>query len=187
MNAWQIIQRQNKSALQVGSVTAAIPAYVEPSISAFRAYSVWGEPVLQPDEAPEALEQGVINLFCEFADPDGLVTAVRIYENPSQYSDWEWPIVKYGDDWDASLLGTGILIPYQFYSPGEYTPLGSLVWKDPDGIEHETDTVELSNAPITMVAIETSIADATITVFQTASVTVTPEDMDIQAEMDWGD
>lgn len=187
MNAWQIIQRQNKAALAVGSVTGAIPAYVAPTVAVFRAYSVFGGPPILEEEPVEALEQGVINLFCEFADPDGLVTAIRIYENPNQYSDWEWPIVKYGDDWDALRLGTGILIPYQFYSPGEYTPLASIVWKDPDGGEHETDTMELTNAPITMVEIETSIADATITVFQTASVTITPEDMDIQAEMDWGD
>jgi hypothetical protein len=187
VNTWQIIQRQNKSALTVGSVTAAIPAYVEPAIGSFRAYSVWGEPALQEGDPVEALEQGIVNLLCEFSDPDGLVTAVRIYENPSQYSDWEWPIVQYGDDWDASLMSGGILIPYQFYSPGEYTPLASVVWKDPDGVEHETEPVELSNAPITMVEIETSIADASITVFQTASVTITPEDMVSTAEMDWGD
>lgn len=184
---WRILYRQNSDALASGSVYRSIPAYVAPTVAVFRAYSVFGGPPILEEEPVEALEQGVINLFCEFADPDGLVTAVRIYENPNQYSDWEWPIVKYGDDWDASLLGTGILIPYQFYSPGEYTPLGSLVWKDPDGIEHETDTVELSNAPITMVAIETSIADASITVFQTASVEITPEDMVTTAEMDWGD
>lgn len=187
MNTWQIIQRQNKSALTVGSVTGAIPAYVEPTVAVFLAYSVLGEPPLQDDDPVEALEQGVVNLYCEFADPDGLVTAIRIYENPSQYSDWEWPIVQYGDDWDVSRLGAGVLIPYQLYAPGEYTPLASLVWKDLDGVEHETDPMELTNAPITMVAIGTSIADASITVFQAASVTITPEDMVTTAEMDWGD
>lgn len=184
---WQIVDRANKTGLSVGSATAAIPAYVEPAIGSFRAYSVWGEAPLQEEAPVEALEQGIVNLLCEFSDPDGLVTAVRIYENPSQYSDWEWPIVQYGDDWDASRLGTGILIPYQFYAPGEYTPLASIVWKDPDGGEHETDTMELANAPITIVEIETSIADASITVFQTASVEITPEDMVTTAEMDWGD
>lgn len=78
MNAWQIIQRQNKSALALGSASYEIPGYVEPQLLEFRLYDVDGVPA---DDFSGVYRGQVVRCFIRVTDPDNLVTTALITWN----------------------------------------------------------------------------------------------------------
>ena len=116
-NTWQIIQRQNKSALTVGSVTGGIPAYVEPQLLEFRLYDVDRSPT---DDFSGVRRGQVVRCFMRVSDPDNLVTMARIAWNGEtvgvgrQY----WVIYQDGYLVDASI--------YHSCRTGSDTPTCSL-------------------------------------------------------------
>jgi hypothetical protein len=192
MKPWQILYRQNKSAIETGVVTRNIPAYVAPTLKTFRIYGVYGEEPIAVDGTESILLGGAVIFYLEFNNPDGLaISNIRI---PTDESWTRNSLVDPEVDvWWNQLTALGKAYLWQLcagsaaLSASPLTPSFYFTYLDSEGDSHEVGPATCSNGPLTIVPIETSIADATITVFQTASVDISPEGMDIQAEMDWGD
>jgi hypothetical protein len=194
VNAWQIIQRQNKSALAVGSVTAGIPVYVAPTLKAFRIYGVYGDEPTAIDGAETILVGGAVQFYFEFYNPDGLeITDIQIDTDESWVRSgliWES-----GDVWwnTVQVLGNGYLWQLcagaSAFEASPVTPRFRFTYSDPDGGSHTTDYVDCSNGPLTVsdFGIEVS-PTGWLWVGDTVSVSATPEALTDSVDVTaWGD
>lgn len=137
---WQVIQRQNKSALLTGAATHAIPEYVTPSINVFRADMITGQVKVPAAEHAVGPIPLTVYFLLVLNDPDGLATGI-IFDNG-----YDAPVTLTLAD--LPMVGTGYLIASTYTTIGEYSPDVQLIWSDPDGTSATLSERTLDNPPV---------------------------------------
>lgn len=149
---WQVIQRQNKAPLATGTVARAIPEYVAPTVSLFRAEFIGGGTRVPDGEhavGPIPLD---VYFLVILDDPDGLAVSLDFDDGPN-------PTVTL-DLADLQRHGSGYLIPARYPAVGEYGPEITMNWTEPDGTPH-TEHSFLDNSPVEAVLPYWTISAAT--------------------------
>jgi hypothetical protein len=192
-NTWQIIQRINKAPLVIGSASAAIPAYVAPSVSVFRIYGVYGEEPTAIDGAESVLHGGAVLFYIEICNPDNLeITQIAI----DTQTTWTraYLLNPGADAWWNQLTQFGrgylwqLLVGDSALAASPVTPKISLNYLDPEGNTQTTAAVQCSNGPLTVSAAALTLSPSGwLWIGDTVTVGATPAPLIDSVDVtDWG-
>lgn len=181
---WQVIQRQNKSALLTGTATHAIPSYVAPEIAAFYIHHFHGCPDQQPGETNQMITGGTCYFFLGLDNPDAVPLTSIAITNPSA----SWASLEAGLAAGTIVpLGSGYLLEVTVSTAGtEYTPEITVGWDDPSS-NPQTDTMANSNGFLVVSDPAATLDPATVYVGESVTATIGPAAVVYGAVVDWGD
>lgn len=181
---WQVIQRQNKSALLTGTATHAIPAYVAPEISAFYIHHFHGCPDQQPGDTNQMITGGTVYFYLGLDNPDAVPLTSLAITSPSA----SWASLEAGiEAGTITPLGSGYLLEVTVTTAGAaYTPVVAIGWNDPS-LAPQTDTMANSNGFLVVTDPSATLDPTTVYVGESVTATINPAALIYGADVDWGD